>query len=473
MVYESKTHVMALVPRMLLACGEWVSAADDCRFGVENPATATELGQIANGGMADSVLAVKSAVKTQARWSRPPSRIRSEILRRAYEIILDRADDLALLMTLEMGKPLSEARVEVTAAADFFRGFAEECVYADSGTFTRPDPHFYLMRTPQPVGPCVVVTLWNFPLAPGAGKIGAAVAAGCTAILVPSSKAPLSSLALAEILHDAGLPAGVLNVAPTNRAQEVIEGALQSGHIRRLSLGGSATAGRGPSPFIVFDDADLTSAVDSAVAAKTHNTGQSHMAANHFYVQRCVIEEFTERLAASLSDLSVGSGTRQNVRVGPLIDAASKTRVASLLDDAVAKGAKAVYGGYSPEGRGHFYMPTVLAQVSTECDVVRTEIFGPVAPVMSFDTETEAVRLANHNGRSPVGYVFTRDTVRAMNVSERLDAARIGLNTELTPDPASVFSGFRKLGLRDDNDLGIEEFLGYKYVAAPLRMKQS
>jgi len=485
---DTKTDVIADVPRQLFIAGQWVPASDGREFGVENPATATQLCQIADAGAADSARAVEAAVAAQESWARTAPRARSEILRRAYELIVERTDALAMLMTLEMGKPLAEARGEVAYAAEFFRWFSEEAVRVDGGMTTTPDGRNRIMVMRQPVGPCMLITPWNFPLAMGTRKIGPAVAAGCTMILKPAPQTPLSTLALARILQEAGLPDGVLNVVTTTRAQEVVEPALRSGHIRKLSFTGSTAVGRlllaqcadtvirtsmelgGNAPFIVFADADVDVAVEGAMTAKMRNMGEACTAANRLFVHRSVADEFAERLASRMAALTVGPGTRDGVQVGPLIDAASKQKVTTLVEDAVAKGAKVVAAGAAPQDTGHFYPPTVLAQVSPDSDMLSTEIFGPVAPVIAFDDEDEAVRLANDTDWGLVGYLFTQDLDRALDVSERLEVGMVGLNTGLVSNPAAPFGGVKQSGLgREGGRVGIEEFLESKYIATPVR----
>ncbi|MGW3562522.1 NAD-dependent succinate-semialdehyde dehydrogenase [Streptomyces sp. NPDC000941] len=485
---DIKTDVIGHVPRQLFIAGQWVPAADGRTFGVENPATETQLCEVADGGAADSARAVEAAVAAQASWGRTAPRARSEILRRAYELLMERTDELAMLMTLEMGKPLAEARGEVAYAAEFFRWFSEEAVRIDGGMTTTPDGRNRVLVMRQPVGPCMLITPWNFPLAMGTRKIGPAVAAGCTMVLKPAPQTPLSSLALAGILQEAGLPDGVLNVVTTTCAQEVVEPALRGGRIRKLSFTGSTAVGRlllaqcadtvirtsmelgGNAPFIVFEDADIDVAVEGAMVAKMRNMGEACTAANRLFVHRSVADEFAKRLATRMAALSVGPGTRDGVQVGPLIDAASKQKVTSLVEDAVAKGAKVVAAGVAPQDAGHFYPPTVLAQVSTDSDMLTTEIFGPVAPVIAFDDEGEAVRLANDTEWGLVGYIFTQDVDRALDISERLEVGMVGLNTGLVSNPAAPFGGVKQSGLgREGGRVGIEEFLEYKYIATPVR----
>jgi succinate-semialdehyde dehydrogenase/glutarate-semialdehyde dehydrogenase len=401
--------------------------------------------------------------------------------------VLSRADELAALITSEMGKPLAEARGEVAYAAEFLRWFSEEAVRIDGGFATLPDGRNRMLLMRQPVGPCLLITPWNFPLAMGARKIGPAVAAGCTMVLKPAPQTPLSSLALAEILTEAGLPAGVLNVVTTARAGEVVEPLLRGGQIRKLSFTGSTQVGRvllaqcadkvvrtsmelgGNAPFIVFEDADLDVAVAGAMVAKMRNMGEACTAANRFFVHRNVADEFAARLAERMGSLVVGPGMRPGVDVGPLIDRAGRGKVEELVAEAVARGARVLVGGAAPEGPGCFYPPTVLADVAADSRLMQTEIFGPVAAIVPFDDEDDVVRAANDTEWGLVGYVFTRDLDRALRVSERLEVGMVGLNTGLVSNPAAPFGGVKQSGLgREGGRVGIDEFLEYKYVAVPL-----
>jgi succinate-semialdehyde dehydrogenase/glutarate-semialdehyde dehydrogenase len=454
---------------------------------VDDPATGEILCQVADAGPEDGRLAEAAAVAAQEEWARTSPRERSEILRRAYEIILSRTDELALLMTSEMGKPLAEARGEVAYAAEFFRWFSEEAVRIDGGFGTLPDGRNRMLLMRRPVGPCLLVTPWNFPLAMGTRKIGPAIAAGCTMVLKPAPQTPLSSLALAGILAEAGLPDGVLNVVTTSRAGEVVEPLLRGGRIRKLSFTGSTQVGRillaqcagtvvrtsmelgGNAPFVVFEDADLDVAVDGAMMAKMRNMGEACTAANRFFVHTSVVEEFGARLAERMGALVVGPGTRPGVDVGPLIDEAGRAKVESLVADAVERGARVLVGGSAPEGPGRFYPPTVLTDVDRDSRLMGTEIFGPVAALLTFDDEDEVLRAANDTDWGLVGYVFTRDLDRALRVSERLEVGMVGLNTGLVSNPAAPFGGVKQSGLgREGGRVGIDEFLEYKYVAIPV-----
>jgi succinate-semialdehyde dehydrogenase / glutarate-semialdehyde dehydrogenase len=492
---------MTDTPTRLFIGGTWTDAADGAVMPVDDPATGEILAHVADAGPEDARLAAEAAVRAQEEWARTAPRARSEILRRAYEIILDRADGLARLMTSEMGKPLAEARGEVAYAAEFFRWFSEEAVRIDGGHGVLPDGRHRMLLSRRPVGPCLLITPWNFPLAMGTRKIGPAIAAGCTMVLKPAPQTPLSSLALAAILEEAGLPDGVLNVVTTSRAGEVCEPLLRGerseaevppavgrGRIRKLSFTGSTEVGRlllaqcadtvvrtsmelgGNAPFVVFDDADLDVAVDGAMVAKMRNMGEACTAANRFFVHRSVAEEFAERLAARMGGLVVGPGTREGVDVGPLIDAAGRAKVEELVADAVERGARVLVGGRTPEGPGWFYPPTVLTDVSPDSRLMGTEIFGPVAAILTFDDEDEVVRRANDTPWGLVGYVFSEGLSRALRVSERLEVGMVGLNTGLVSNPAAPFGGVKQSGLgREGGRVGIEEFLEYQYVALPAR----
>ncbi|MCI3278120.1 NAD-dependent succinate-semialdehyde dehydrogenase [Streptomyces cylindrosporus] len=479
---------MSDVPKQLFIGGMWQDAADGTTMPVDDPATGEILCHVADAGPKDARLAEDAAVAAQPEWARTAPRARSEILRRAYEILLARTEELALLMTSEMGKPLAEARGEVAYAAEFFRWFSEEAVRVGGDYGTLPDGRNRMLLSRRPVGPCLLVTPWNFPLAMGTRKIGPAIAAGCTMVLKPAPQTPLSVLALAAILKEAGLPDGVLNVVTTSRAGEVCEPLLRGGRIRKLSFTGSTAVGRlllaqcaetvvrtsmelgGNAPFIVFDDADLDVAVDGAMTAKMRNMGEACTAANRFFVHRSVAEEFAGRLAERMGALVVGPGTRDGVDVGPLIDAAGRAKVEQLVEDAVARGARVLVGGRTPEGPGCFYPPTVLTDVSPDSRLTGTEIFGPVAAILTFEEEDEVLARANDTHWGLVGYLFTQNLDRALRVSERMEVGMVGLNTGLVSNPAAPFGGVKQSGLgREGGRLGIDEFLEYQYLAIPIR----
>ncbi|MET0475418.1 MAG: NAD-dependent succinate-semialdehyde dehydrogenase [Mycobacterium sp.] len=475
-------------PRRLLIDGRWVDGTDARTMTVENPATGEVLTSVADASPADGALALDAAVRAQRDWGRTAPRHRSELLRAAFDLVLARVDDLALLMTLEMGKSLDEARGEVRYAAEFLRWFSEEAVRIDGGYATTPDGGKRALVTAGPVGPCLLITPWNFPLAMGARKIGPALAAGCTVVLKPAPQTPLSSLALASILTEAGLPPGVLNVVTTSRAGEVVEPLVRGGRIRKLSFTGSTAVGKillaqcgsavvrtsmelgGNAPFIVFDDADLDVAIDAAMQAKMRNMGEACTGANRFYVHERVAAEFADRLAQRMGAMRVAAGWTDGAQVGPLIDAASRDKVERLVRDAVARGASVVVGGRVPAGAGYFYPPTVLTGVDAASDLCGTEIFGPVAAIQTFGDGDDVVTLANETPWGLVGYVFTRDLDRAFNVSEDLQVGMVGLNAGIVSDPATPFGGVKESGLgREGGRVGIDEFLDYKLICTPVR----
>jgi len=481
---ERLAAVLKTLPNQLLIGGQWRDPSGGRTFAVENPADGAVLCMVADATPADGRAALDAAVQAQPAWAAYAPRDRGEILRRAYELLIERRADLAVLMTAEMGKPLAEARSEITYAAEFFRWFAEESVRIDGGYAVAPNGQgrFLVMR--QPVGPCLLITPWNFPMAMGTRKIGPAIAAGCTMVIKPAAQTPLSMLALAEILREVGLPDGVLNVLTTTASGELMEPLIRDGRARKLSFTGSTAVGRrlleqcadqvlrtsmelgGNAPFIVFDDADLDAAVDGAMLAKMRNIGEACTAANRFYAQAGVAEEFSRRLAERMGALRIGSGLDDDVEVGPLIDAVAQDKVASLVEDAVSRGARILVGGKPVEGPGHFYPPTVLADVPESATMRHEEIFGPVAPVSSFQTEDEVLAAANDTPYGLVCYLYTRDLARAIRVSERLETGMVGLNQGVVSNPAAPFGGVKHSGLgREGGSVGIEEFLETKYVA--------
>jgi succinate-semialdehyde dehydrogenase/glutarate-semialdehyde dehydrogenase len=482
-----ETEVVQTCPAELFVGGEWVKAEGGQTFAVEDPSTGGTLCQVADASPADGLRALDAAVAAQAGWAKHPPRERGEILRRTYQLMTEQADDLALLMTLEMGKPVAESKAEIAYAAEFFRWFAEEAVRIQGEYTTAPNGKGRLMLMRQPVGPCLLITPWNFPAAMGARKIGPAVAAGCTMVIKPAHQTPLSMLKLAELLTEAGLPPGVLNIVTTEHAGRVMEPLIKDGRARKLSFTGSTEIGRvliaqaaeqvlrtsmelgGNAPLIVFGDADLDAAVDGAMIAKMRNIGEACTAANRLYVHRSVMDEFSARLTERMAKLRMGRGSEEGTDVGPLIDATQRDKVAGLVDDAVAKGAKLLAGGTIAEGNGYFYPPTVLADVPRDARVQKEEIFGPVAPLTPFDTDDEAIELANDTEFGLVSYVFTADLNRALTVCERLETGMIGLNQGIVSNPAAPFGGVKQSGLgREGGRAGIEEYLETKYVAIAL-----
>lgn len=481
------SDALGRVPHELFIDGQWQPGAG-LRMPVVNPATEQVIVEVADASVDDGLRAVQAAADAQPSWVATTARVRSEILHRAYELMTERTDMLAALMTLEMGKPLAEARGEVAYSAEFMRWFAEEAVRIDGGYAYRPDGAARNLILKQAVGPCLLIVLWNFPVAMGARKVGPAIAAGCTSILKPAPQTPLSSLALAQLLADAGLPAGVLNVLPTSRAADVTAPILGSGVIRKLSFTGSTAVGKlllaqaapnvirtsmelgGNAPFLVLDDANLDVAVDAAFAAKMRNMGVACTTANRFFVHAAVAHDFAERLGHRMSGLIVGDGLLSGVDVGPLIDEPARTKVLDLMDDALARGATAVAGGARPGGPGYFVQPTVLTNVAPDSALNSTEIFGPLASIQTFTDIDEAIARANDTESGLVGYVITRDLDQALNTSERLEVGMVGVNSGVVSTPSAPFGGVKQSGLgREGGSLGIEEYLETKYISIPVR----
>jgi len=480
------TSIIATINTDLFIDGVWTPSISGATFPVENPATGVVLARVADGGPADAELAIQAAGRAQKAWGKTSPRSRSEILRRAYDILMSRQEELALVITSEMGKPLADARGEVAYAAEFFRWFSEEAVRVGGDHTITGDGRHRILVTREPVGPCVLVTPWNFPLAMGTRKIGPAIAAGCTIVFKPAELTPLTSLALVDILVEAGLPAGVLNVVTTTKAGSVVEPWMDSGIARKVSFTGSTAVGKllleqasrnvmrssmelgGNAPFIVCADADLDRAVDGAMVAKMRNMGEACTAANRMFVHRSVATEFATKLAQRMSELAVGDGATEGITVGPLIEEKALLKVQGLVDDAVARGASVVVGGSRRSGTGYFYQPTVLGNVSADSALMHTEIFGPVAPVVPFDTEDEAVELANNTPWGLVGYLYTQDIDRAFRLGEDLEVGMLGLNTGMVSNPFAPFGGVKQSGLgREGGKLGIDEYLEYKYLAIP------
>ncbi|MCY1655905.1 MULTISPECIES: NAD-dependent succinate-semialdehyde dehydrogenase [Dietzia] len=468
--------------------GAWHDAASSATFDVVNPATGEAIATIADGGAGDAAAAIEAAGRAQPSWAAVPARERAEILRRAYELIVERADELALLMTTEMGKPLAEAKGEVTYGAEFFRWFSEEACRIRGDARRSPDGKTRLMVTHEPVGPCILITPWNFPLAMATRKIGPAIAAGCTMVFKPANLTPLTSLYVVDLLREAGLPDGVLNVVCTTDAGGVVEPWIDSGIARKLSFTGSTPVGRtlleqcargvlrtsmelgGNAPFVVCEDADMDTAVAAAMAAKMRNMGEACTSANRILVHRSVLDEFGRRLTEKMSALTVGDGTTDGTDVGPLVEEKAVTKVVDLVDDAVERGAEVLTGGSRLEGPGYFYPPTVLTGVTPDAELMSTEIFGPVAALVPFDTDDEAVTLANDTEFGLVSYVMTENLDRAMTMSERLQAGMVGINVGVVSNPAAPFGGIKQSGLGREGGLsGIEEFVETKLVAIPVR----
>jgi succinate-semialdehyde dehydrogenase / glutarate-semialdehyde dehydrogenase len=472
------------VSRKLYIAGRWRDASGGGTLTVEDPSTEEPLVEVADAQPEDALAALGAAADAQAAWAASAPRERGEILRRSYEEIVARTDELALLMTLEMGKALAESRAELAYAAEFFRWFSEEAVRIHGRYMVNTTGKGRILTMRQPVGPCVFVTPWNFPTAMGTRKIAPAIAAGSTIVVKPAQQTPLSMLALAQILERAGLPAGVLNVITAKRSGAVIEPLLRDPRTRKLSFTGSTEVGRrlieqsaeqvlrvsmelgGNAPFLVFDDADLDAAVDGAMLAKMRNVGEACTAANRFHVHESVADEFAHRLAERMGSLKVGRGTEPDTDVGPLIDADQRAKVSELVADAADRGARVLLGGESVQGRGYFFAPTVLADVSQDARLLSEEIFGPVAPIATFSTEEQALDAANRTEYGLVAYVYTRDLSRAFRVCEGIETGMVGLNQGVVSNPAAPFGGVKQSGFgREGGFEGIGEYLETKYVA--------
>jgi succinate-semialdehyde dehydrogenase/glutarate-semialdehyde dehydrogenase len=480
---QDEARVVGNVRTRLFIAGQWRDASGGATFPVHDPSTGEPLCDVANATVDDGLDALGAAASVQAEWAGTAPRDRAEILRRAFETLMDRRDELALLMTLEMGKPLAESRGEIAYAAEFLRWFSEEACRIEGSYAVAPAGGSRILTMRQPVGPCVFITPWNFPMAMGTRKIAPAIAAGCTMVVKPARETPLSMLALAAVLDEAGLPAGVLNLVPTSTAGEVMEPLIRDPRTRKLSFTGSTAVGRtlieqsaqqvlrvsmelgGNAPFLVFDDADLDAAVDGAMAAKMRNIGEACTAANRFIVHESVAAKFASRLAARMAALVVGRGTEDGVDVGPLITSRARDGVSELVADAADRGATVLAGGSSLDGPGWFYQPTVLADVSADARLLGEEIFGPVAPVTSFASDDEALAMANGTEFGLIAYAYTRDVNRALNVAERLETGMVGLNAGVISNPAAPFGGVKSSGFgREGGREGIEEYLEVKYV---------
>jgi succinate-semialdehyde dehydrogenase/glutarate-semialdehyde dehydrogenase len=479
----NEQQVVHAVPHQLLIGGEWRDGGAGT-LGVDDPATGEILCEIADATPDDARAALDAAVAVKDAWAAHAPRERGEILRRTFEAMTERADELALLMTLEMGKPIAESKAEITYAAEFLRWYSEEAVRIEGRFGTHPTGKGRILTMRQPVGPCLAITPWNFPAAMGTRKIGPAIAAGCTMVVKPAKQTPLSMLALAKILQEAGLPDGVLNVITTSQSGATTEPLIKDPRLRKLSFTGSTEVGRslmalaadqvlrlsmelgGNAPFLVFADADIDAAVDGAVIAKMRNIGEACTAANRFHVASAVAHEFTEKLAAKLAEMKIGRGTEADVRVGPLIDDKAVEKVEELVGDAVERGAELLVGGKQLDGPGHFYEPTVLANVPKGARALKEEIFGPVAPVTIFDDEDQAIAEANDTEFGLVAYVFTTNLERAFRVIERLETGMIGLNQGIVSNASAPFGGVKQSGFgREGGPEGIQEYLEIKYVA--------
>jgi len=482
---QARAAIEALTQDILLGGRE---TELDSTLKVEDPSKGSILAEISAAGPTEARAAMDIAVETQSSWAATTPRERGEILRKAWELMIERRDELALVMTLEMGKTLAESATEVTYAAEFFRWYAEEAPRIDGGYMRNPAAGGRLVVMRQPVGPCYLITPWNFPLAMGTRKIGPAIAAGCTAIIKPPALTPLSMLALGSLLKDAGLPDGVLSVLPTGSSSELSEPILSDARLRKLSFTGSTEVGigllkqaadsvlrtsmelGGNAPLIVFDDADLDLAVEGTMIAKMRNIGEACTAANRLYVHADLADEYAAKLAERMGALKVGRGTESGVDVGPLIEEKARDGVATMVDEAVDGGAEVLTGGGAVDGPGWFFEPTVLTNVDGSTRVVREEIFGPVAAIQTFTSEDEVVAMANDTQYGLVGYVFTEALHRAVRVAEALEFGMVGVNSGLVSNPAAPFGGIKQSGLgREGGFTGIDEYLEQKLVFIPDR----
>ncbi|WP_280438440.1 NAD-dependent succinate-semialdehyde dehydrogenase [Nocardia carnea] len=480
----SETDVLDSVPTQLWIGGP-VDAAGGGTFAVHNPANGEVIAEVADATPEDAVRALDAAVAAQADWAATPARERGEILRSVFERITARAEEFALLMTLEMGKALPESRNEVRYGAEFFRWFSEEAARISGRYLHAPSGTGRILVHKQPVGPCLAITPWNFPLAMGTRKIGPALAAGCTMIVKPASATPLTMLLLAKLCAEAGLPEGVLSVITSRRSGAVTQPLLDDPRLRKLTFTGSTEVGRslveksahgllrtsmelgGNAPFVVFDDADIDAAVQGAMLAKLRNGGEACTAANRFHVQRGVLAEFTDKFAAAMNEqVRMGPGTDPETTLGPLINSEQLSTVSELVDDAVSAGATVRLGGKAPGGPGWFYPATILTDIPDGARILREEVFGPVAPIVAFDTEDEGLAAANDTEFGLVSYVYTRDLDRALRVAEGLESGMVGVNRGVISDPAAPFGGVKASGFgREGGTEGIEEYLSTKYIA--------
>ena len=478
------TELVANVPTGLLIGGTWVDSSDGRRIDVTDPSNGAHLASVADATIEDGILAVDAAYAALPAWSSTAPRVRGEVLRKAFELMMARSEELAQLIVLENGKALPDARGEVAYAAEFFRWFSEEAVRGTGEITTAPSGANRIVVVRQPIGVAVLVTPWNFPAAMATRKIGPALAAGCTVILKPASETPLTALAIGAILQEAGVPAGVVNIISSKRSGPVVSAMLHDDRVRKVSFTGSTEVGvrllkeaadnvvsasmelGGNAPFLVFDDADLDAAVAGAMLAKMRNGGEACTAANRFFVQRGIAEAFTQRFSEAMAALRVGPGLGTDVQLGPLVNEASRDKVEELVADAVSRGARIVTGGVRPEGEGWFYPATVIADVHPESTVLSEEIFGPVAPIVVFDDEAKAIEMANSTEYGLVAYVYTKDVARGMRVGEALEFGMIGLNRALVSDPAAPFGGVKQSGLgREGGHDGLLEYLESKYIA--------
>ncbi|TFV83882.1 NAD-dependent succinate-semialdehyde dehydrogenase [Microbacterium sp. dk485] len=483
MSVSREEELLASVPDGLYIAGQWRAAEGGKTLDVADPATGDVIRSIADASVADGAAAMDAAAESFPAWAATPVRERAEILRRAFDLLQARREDIALLMTLEMGKPLAEARGEVAYGGEFLRWFSEEAAHVQGRYGANPEGTGRMIVTQHPVGPCFLITPWNFPLAMATRKIAPALAAGCTVVIKPASLTPLTTLFFVKLLEEAGVPAGVVNVITTSTTGPVSERIIRDPRLRKLSFTGSTPVGQrllqqaaagvlrtsmelgGNAPFVVFDDADLDKAVEGAMQAKFRNIGQACTAANRFIVHRSVVEEFTRRVTERVQGMRIGRGTEDGVQIGPLIDDRAVAKATQLVGDAVQRGATVTVGGAAVDGPGTFYQPTVVAGVQPGSEILREEIFGPVLAIVPFDTEDDAVRIANDTEYGLVSYVFTENLARGQRMIERLETGMMGLNVGVVSNAAAPFGGWKLSGLgREGGAEGIHEYLQTKYT---------
>jgi succinate-semialdehyde dehydrogenase / glutarate-semialdehyde dehydrogenase len=478
-----EARVLALVPKGIYVNGQWRDSSDKSVIDVIDPATGKVLAQVANATAADGQEALTAADEAQAAWAKTSPRFRADILRKAFDKVTEMADEFAILMSLEMGKPVAEAKGEVAYGAEFLRWFSEETTHQAGRFATAPDGKMRIMVQKRPVGPSLFITPWNFPLAMATRKIAPAIAAGCTMIIKPAALTPMTTLLFAKVLEEAGLPKGVLNVIQTQQAGAVTGPLIKDARLRKLSFTGSTGIGRrliadsadqvlrvsmelgGNAPIIIFEDADMEKALTGTMLAKLRNMGEACTAANRVLVHESIAEEFATKLAAKMAALKVARGVEDGANIGPMIDEKSRTSIHELVQDAVDKGAKVLTGGSIPAGEGYFYPPTVLTSIPKNARIVQEEIFGPVAPVITFKNEAEAIALANDTEFGLVAYAFTKDLNRGLRLAESLEVGMFGLNTGIVSNAAAPFGGVKSSGLgREGGKEGIEEYLSTVYI---------
>ncbi|GAB2513625.1 NAD-dependent succinate-semialdehyde dehydrogenase [Microbacterium petrolearium] len=482
---DEKT-LIGSIPKGLFIGGEWVDATGGGTLEVRDPATNEVIARIADATADDATAALDAAVAAQEEWAATPPRQRGEILRRAWELVQERKEDLALVMTIEMGKPFAESLGEVAYGGEFLRWFGEEAVRITGRYGLNPEGTGRIVVSQRPVGPCFFITPWNFPLAMATRKLAPALAAGCTSVIKPAQLTPLTTMLFVTLLEEAGLPKGVVNVITSSSSSRVAEPILSDPRLRKLSFTGSTAVGKkliaqaadnvlrvsmelgGNAPFVVFDDADLDAAVDGAMTAKFRNVGQACTAANRIIVHEDVAEEFTRRVAERVAGMRVGRGTEEGVRIGPLIDEDAVAKADELVRDAVDRGATLVRGGARIDGPGTFYEPTVLSGLAPDARIMSEEIFGPVFAVATFATEDEAVALANDTEYGLVSYVYTQDLARGHRMIDRLETGMMGLNVGVISNAAAPFGGVKQSGMgREGGFEGIHEYLSPKYTLLP------